>query len=36
VVILDAKGKAAYNRAGEVSQGDIAKLLDRMLEEAAP
>jgi len=36
VVILDAKGKAVYNRAGEVSEGDISRLLAPMLGEGAP
>jgi hypothetical protein len=32
VVILDAKGDAAYNRAGEVDESVISGLLDKLLQ----
>jgi predicted transcriptional regulator len=31
VVVLDAKGKAVYNEAGEVSESEISRILDRQL-----
>ena len=32
VVVLDAKGNAAYNDAGEVDESAIAALLDKLLK----
>ena len=31
VVVLDAKGSAAYNQSGEVEEGDISIILDKLL-----
>ena len=35
VVVLDAKGNAVYNQAGEISESEISRLLDRLLEQAS-
>ena len=31
VVVLDAKGNAVYNEAGEISESEISRLLDGLL-----
>ena len=31
VVVLDAKGRAVYNEAGEVREAEIARILDGLL-----
>ena len=32
VVLLDAKGNAVYNEAGEIGESEISHILDRMLD----
>jgi thioredoxin-like negative regulator of GroEL len=31
IVVLDAEGRAVYNQAGEVSEAEISRLLDRLV-----
>jgi hypothetical protein len=35
VVVLDAKGNAVYNEAGEISEAEISRILDRLFNESA-
>jgi predicted transcriptional regulator len=35
VVVLDAKGKAVYNEAGEISESEISRILDGLFNGAS-
>ena len=33
VVVLDAKGNAVYNEAGEIGESEVSRILDGLIDE---